>query len=408
LAATRRGSFLDGQATHEASQLQKWEAESSDAIADESIQYAVENYSTDPTAIQSAKDNIDIAVATALPGMDENTKQTLKEKKITDLHLAVINDMMVKDAAAAKKYYQDNKKEIDGTQRAAVESKLKELGVKQASQENALKIYAPGKTLTQMQAEVDKLPSDQRDQTLNYIKERYSMFKLDRAEQERAVINAGWEAVTSNPSLDSIPIDVPGANKKVMIDYVLAKQKAATKNKTDIDTDWGLYYKLKKMPHEEFVKEDLLKYRAKMADSQFKELVDLQVKEQKDQKVSRVRSLTAMANDALESAGMVEQKKNQERSQRRDLFFNEFEKEVARFEEGGKKISNQEAQKILDSLLIKSVDKMFDKWDKYAFETGGERPTDLPENGHWSTKYNAWVVEKNGKTYRYVPDEGEN
>ena len=407
LAQTRRGSFLDGQATYEAEQLRQWEAQSSDAIADEAIDYAVENYASDPRALEMARTSIDIAVETAMVGADENMKRSLKEKKMTQLHIGVINDMSVKNAAEAKKYYEDHKEEIDGLERAKVENHIKELGVKQASQTNAINIFSPGKTLTQMQAEVDKLPSDERDATMQYIKERYNQFKIDRDESERRAINDAWEIVTNNPTLDSIPVGVPGQHKKYMIDYVEAKQKAALKKQADIETDWDEYYRLKRMPHDEFVKVDLLKVKSRMSDTEFKDLVNLQVNEKKEQRETRVRTLNSMANDALEAVGLVEQKKNKGRSDKRKAFFEAFESEVSRFEENGKKITNEDATKILDNLLIKQVEK---SWyqpgdDVYTFEVKNIDPSKLPEGVKWSEKYNSWVKEYNGQVYKYIPDE---
>lgn len=78
LANTRRNSYLNSMSNYESSQLSEWEAESSNAMADEAIQYATENY-TQPGVVDDAKLKIKIAVNSAMEGSSAQGNVTFRK-----------------------------------------------------------------------------------------------------------------------------------------------------------------------------------------------------------------------------------------------------------------------------------------------------------------------------------------
>lgn len=190
LANSRRGSFLDTQADYESRQLKAWDLESSNAMADEAVQYAAEN-PYDKKIISDMEKQIDVAVDTAMPGSSGESVKNRREAQITKLHEAVINAMAVNDAAGAKKYYEENKKSIDGTSYYGIESKLKTVGVKQASQIKADEIVASGKSYED-QLEVARNIKDPeiRDATVSRLKVRKQETTAIEKEQRQKSLDA--------------------------------------------------------------------------------------------------------------------------------------------------------------------------------------------------------------------------
>lgn len=121
LAYTKRGSALDKQATHEAHQLKEWEAATSSAMANESIQYAAENYTIvtngtqmiNTAVIKDMKKNIELAVATAGVDLDATILADQTKAQVSMMHYAVLNTMLVdENTKMANDYFEKYNDEI--------------------------------------------------------------------------------------------------------------------------------------------------------------------------------------------------------------------------------------------------------------------------------------------------------
>ncbi len=182
LAFTRRSSFLDKQSGYERDQIKRWESESSNAMADEAIQYATENYSQ-PGAVDDAVNKVEIAVVTAMGGSSAEAVERVVAIKTSKLHEAVINNMAVSSASQAKKYYAKHKEDIDGTMQTNIESMLKSVGVKQTSQTKADEITRSGKSYEDQLEIARKIKDPEvRDATVSRIKIRDQELKTFEAE----------------------------------------------------------------------------------------------------------------------------------------------------------------------------------------------------------------------------------
>jgi hypothetical protein len=390
IAATRRSSFLNSVAGHELKELEIWEKETSDSTITEASQVVIDN-PTDEN-VSNAKIAIDLAVETGMRGSDAETKRSFKEMKISSMHAGAIEAKAVDDATAAREYYERYKYDIDAPMRTKIEKTLKSLGEKQRAQRESVRIYNPAKSLTEMRKAVDKLPSSVQDQTMAYIKERHNLYTLDIKNRQARANAKAWQQILDNPVLDSIPDDMEPKEEKSAREYIKKIQKAQANGQNDIETDWGLYYEFKNMPHKDFKKVNLMAARDRLATPQLKDLINLQTKEQKEGKPDRVRSILAQANNALEAIGFEEKKKNEKRSALRNDFFRKLDEELGRYD--SKELTSEKTQEIIDALLIKTKDSFWDSNDRYLFQ----------EDATWSEEHGGWVVKRGDKLLKWVDD----
>lgn len=162
------------------------------------------------------------------------------------------------------------------------------------------------------------------------------------------------------------------------------------KDGTEPKTDWKEYYNLKRMAstpelRDEFLRTDLMQYRSKLGNAEFKDLVGDQdgLKGGNDKTAKLLdsfRSDSEIVNTALRQAGIDPNSKDEDVQTRIALFRKSVgDKQVQLQQRTGKPASSKDMETIVDSLMIETVtDKGF-IWDtkKRKFEMTID---DVPED----------------------------
>lgn len=203
LVNPRRRSYLDSIASHEAGELNRWEAESLKAIAEDSMQYAIENHSV-PGAVEDSIRNIDTAVTTAMEGSSSVSIEREKKRQLTTMHSEVIGKIAVNDTGNAREYYNKYKNQIDGTAQKSIESLLKNAGTKQKAQEETdrITINVEGNA-DQLEAARKIDNPDVREYTVQLVKIRQQEEKRFEAESRQAFIDDAASRIMDAPSLEA-------------------------------------------------------------------------------------------------------------------------------------------------------------------------------------------------------------
>jgi hypothetical protein len=331
-----------------------------------------------------------------------------------------------KNPTKAWEYFQSNQKDISAPVKAEAQETLKNASLEYVTRlkTRELQIDPKFKTFKEKLDAVNTLQAENVDslELQKRVKEKlladYSVEKQLKIDQEHAVFETSVEAI-NNTRTYAEALEIARAAKG-SDELKLRKIANDVFGSGGIQTDWTEYRDLQLMPYSEFIAVDLLKFRHVLADTEFKELVRIQAKEKNDQKPVRVRTNLAMANDALESVGLYEDKKSRSRSEQRVSFFADFESRLDEIQEKtGKEPTTTEAKEAINDLLLEFYEKsripawvpFVGKDEKLKFEINApeeradteyvpaERPAELPKNAKWNWGLNGWMFDYEGKNY---------
>lgn len=369
---------LEGNLTrHTFQQAQAYEEETTQASLLTQREDAVMNYQ-DPAKVQQSlamQKNLIMAQAQRNGASPEVIEARMKDAE-SKTHEAVINRMLANGQdMAASEYYKNVKPAMLGSDATQLERALEEGSLRGQSQRNAIAITTKNGDLSSALAAVDKIKDQKlQDATRERVKQRFS-------EREQAINYASEQAFRGAYSIaektrrkDDIPPDVWASmspSQKSSIDAYLAKDT--------IQTDWNDYYNLKTMAssttlRDKFLTTDLLQYRHKLGDTEFKELVNAQAEAKKgDTKaLDGFRNDQQIVNDSLAEAGIDPTPKSGSKDSKTvNQFRRRVDEEVAKRQQAtGQKVSNEEMQGIVDGLMIKGITERGFFWDteKHFFE----------------------------------------
>lgn len=206
------------------------------------------------------------------------------------------------------------------------------------------------------------------------LDKRFAVARRD-SEESAGIAAANW--IESGRSFEEMP-DHLKARLSVGARSSLREYESKVKGRNGLQTDWTSYYDLKTLAadpstSQKFMDTDLMTYRSKLEDSEFKELVNLQTNGRNKGKAVLEKNLSNFLSDQqyvsqrLTEAG-IDSKKDKESTAEFKLA---FDKEVSQFTEANKRKPNRkELEQITDVLLInktKEIPFWFDS-TKRAFQ----------------------------------------
>jgi len=191
--------------------------------------------------------------------------------------------------------------------------------------------------------------------------------------------------LTTKQVLDS---DLTAEDQEHFINLI---KKQAKPDSSEIQTDWGTYYMLMGKAsdpnsRQEFAGADLLKYRGKLGDTEFKQLIGVQsaILGKDDPKADNLTTDEAtqrrIVDDAMLSIGLdtTPDPKSGQDVERVVTFRRKVREQVAaRQAQTGKKATDEEVQGIVDGLLLKAKPNTTWFWgdnSKRVFETKDDEP----------------------------------
>lgn len=305
-------------------------------------------------------------------------------KALSNLHLAQITKLAATDAAAARQYYDANKLEIGATQQPRVEEVLKGEADNQFASQFAASVAA--KPLSEQLAEAAKITDPtRREKALTEIRNNHAMVKAAQQEREQAVADQAWQLVGQGQRVpEALLVQMDGRTRVQLQDYVKEKAKQAAAGEP-VKTDWPTYINLReRLAAGEKI--NLTPYTTKIAPAQLEQLLDIQSKAATPGSVKQDAMLTDNQRIDLALDGLgIDKKKNPEAAGR---FATVVDQRVraASLAKGGKELTPDEKQKIIDQV---SLDKVYvDEWGRDP-----EKPTALLTQDELTKAY----VRVNGK-----------
>jgi hypothetical protein len=277
-----RGAQLDlTLRRHVYGEMQRYEGQELNSLIENSQQAAIAN-ATDIRRVGVELNRQVDAITTHAPrlgmGPEEVTKQINATRSAT--HVGVLQNLLAKDQQqTAQIYYDETKSQINGDQIARIEKSLNEGKVRGESQKQVDAIVAAGGTFTDQLAKARAIEDPEvRDATETRLEQRKAVNdRLEREANETASKTA-YNIIDQTGDVYRIPPSAwqsfTGGERSAMISYAGSRAKGVAVE-TDIPTYYTLMQKASADP-EAFSQDNLLRYRAKLGDTEFKQLAGLQ------------------------------------------------------------------------------------------------------------------------------------
>lgn len=420
--ASRAEALYGDVSKHTARELAQYDDQETKAYIDTARQDAVLN-SSDPDRVDLEIDRQVYAItahakATGTLGSEGFKSEIAAAKSST--HKEVLRRILAQgNDLEAKSRFGLVREHLNGKDITEVESWMKVGSTRGESQRLALKITGNGAwqasedtskqegdfgitvtagremTLSEAMSEVDKIEDpDLQDATRDRVKASYSAYKetqndLERQEATRVkgildqqkaekeqekealdqrMIAAGNKYVSG--TFDKIPPDVEANLPIAMRNQLEAYAKRNMKGE-EAATDPTVYYDLKKRAAADpnaFKKENLLKYMNKLSKGKLDELIGVQASimkgdfESANKVLDGVRTNSQIITGTLRKAGIDPEDKNNKA--RVDNLWGQVDAQVDSLQRStGKKVTNDDIQKITDRLLIQETTEKGSWWN---------------------------------------------
>lgn len=207
-----------------------------------------------------------------------------------------------------------------------------------------------------------------RDETMERLRGNFAIYERAEREKVENLHKTATDIIETQGSVDKIPASIwkqfSLSERSQLKNYAQARAEGR-----DVQTDWDVYYDLRTMAaqpelREKFMQTNLIGYRNKLGNTEFKQLVELQAGLRNgDGRAAKtldgIRSDRQIVMDALESAGFrVDAKASKSDKRAVNEFFRQVDEHVQLLQETtGKKAKNEDVQKIVDNLMVEGITK---------------------------------------------------
>lgn len=313
----------------------------------------------------------------ARQGLPKEIIAKQKQEAVSLTHAGVINRMLNNNQdKLAKAYFTEIKKSLTGSDTAKIEKSLEVGTLRGEAQRKTDEIKGTVSTLSEgleMARTIDD--PELRDAVTSRLKTRFSEDKAILDQQRETRYQQAADILEETKDRDKIPVDI-WSNLTLSERNAIDARERQLASGTPTATDWKVYYELKTLASDstlrnKFLRENLLTYRHKLGDGEFKELVKLQTSlRQGDQKAleqaTGYRTENQIVTDTLRAIG-IDPKKDAEETA---LLKRRLDEEIYDFSKrNNKKPNTKEVQEIVDNLVVKGeVDGFFFNPNKFLFE----------------------------------------
>lgn len=314
----------------------------------------------------------------------EVIEQMVSEQK-AKTHAGVIERFLSNgEDMAASEYFKANKDSItDGETRMRIEKALEDGSLRGESQRQSDAIMSQGLSMTKALEEVKKIEDPKlRDLVQDRVRGEFALKRAaERDATEQNHISALNILDKNGGNIDEVMKrrewqSFSQAERAGLMNYARNKKEGR-----DSDTDFELYYRLRRMAVDDpnkFKEEILPQYVNSLGKSERETLTDIQMKLRSgDGAVKKTldgfRSDDSIVDDALRTAGInPNAKAGSNDASKVSLFRRKVDEEILRRQEAtGKKVTNKDTQEIVDNLMIEGTTKKNLFWfdtKKRAFE----------------------------------------
>lgn len=388
----QRGAELDlTLRRHVFGEMQRYEASELSAFVDNSVNTAIA-HANEPRRVGQELGNAVAAIHTHAKnlGIGPDQEQQQIDAITSKTHVGVIDNLLAQDMSkAASIYFEETKGEIQGEALARVEKAVEEGSLRKSAQTKSDEIIGAGGTLTEQREKAKGIDDPKlRDAVEERIEHNATVKdRIDR-ETEQQTLRGVYDVLDRTHDVTRIPPGVwagmDGGQRSAARSYANSLAKGLGVE-TDIPTYYGLMQKAAREP-ETFATENLLTYRAKLGDTEFKQLTEIQGsilkgdRAQADkQGLGDLRTHEQLVNDSLNLYGIdpKEEGKNTAEGKAIAQLRGMLDARLSALANmTGKKPTNDDIQKTIDQILSTSVETPGSWWNIFPGGKAGPFGTD--------------------------------
>lgn len=287
-ALARLDQYDNWAQRHTAEQVEAYKK----ALFADSVESSKTRAAANPSSVATEQAFIDRQVVQNFQGFDPETVNRELQKNRSDMYLRVLSNMTAsKDYKTAQKFYDAHESEMDGDVKLNhILPMLAEQRMRTDAATKSDSILSQSGSLAEALPKVDAIKDPEvKKRVTQDVREHFSLRTAALEElQKTNMINAS-NILQQTPNMAAVP--------PALLTPLLPTQRAELEARakqissgTAPSTDWGLYYELRgqagsKDEKDAFMKTNLMQYRSKLADSEFKELTSLQDGQKKGDRV---------------------------------------------------------------------------------------------------------------------------
>jgi hypothetical protein len=364
---------------HTAGEIQKWEGQELQATVVNAKNDAL-HAASDPTIVNDLPLKVAGSLQRATDAIQKSGPrlglgpEQIKEQVTavtSETHTGVINELLASNQiTAAHEYFAETKDDIqEGPGKNALVKSLNEGDVRMKSQKIADDIIAAGGTPAEQRAKARDIPREQdptgevRDAVQTRLEHQHALDEKDKADNLNAMLTDAWNIVENTGDINKVPpsmLTALGEHRESLRTAALRIAKGEPRV-TEPETYYSLMTQARDNPAA-FVKQPLLTFKEKLDDGDFKQLAGLQLsiangnRNASEKELSGFRTSDQIFNDTMYQYTGTEPKDytDAQRSKAAQLH-RMMDVQVAAAQADGKKITNQEIQSGLDTLLSTTV-----------------------------------------------------
>lgn len=351
---------------HVSGEMNRYRGEELKAEIENAQSLAIAN-ALDPKRVGQELDRAIGAIKTHAPrlGLGPEAIERQVAAVTSSTHVGVIDRLLANENdKAAKAYFEETRGQIDGAAIAKIERAIDEGTLRGTSQTKADEIIAAGGTLTEQREKVRAIDDPKlRDAVETRVEHNAAVKEREDREREEATLQGAYNIVDRNGgNVGAIPAatwsGLSGSARSALRSYGEHIARGVPV-KTDLPTFYGLMQKAGTDPGS-FVTENLLQYRHKLDEVEFKQLANLQLSirsgnaKAADKDLAGFRSKSEILDDTLRQYGIMPDGKDQTPEERQSIAQLRRMLDLridAQQELTGKKASNPDIQAAVDDLL---------------------------------------------------------
>lgn len=314
--ADQHGQSLDLELRrHVFGEMKTYEGEVLQATVENAHDEAVSS-ANDPARVGMALGRAVEAIKTSAPrlGMPPEMVQEKIKQVTSATFVGVIDQLIATDKTkAAQTYFDETKSQIKGDALGRLQKALEESGLRKDSQTQSDQIMGSGKSFTDQLEAAKAIDNPKlRDEVVARIEHNNTVLEKQARDAETQRVRTVYDIIDQTHNVSAIPTTIwsqmDGSARSAAHAYAdrLAKGVA-------VETDFPTYYALmQKAAHDPdtFATENLLHYRAKIGDTELKQLTEMQgsiIKGDRaaaDKQSNNFRTHEQIINDSLINYGL--------------------------------------------------------------------------------------------------------
>lgn len=347
------------------------------------VQFAMTDGGVDALKVARAKIEGINAMTAARKGWTTEQLSTENIKDVSDLHVSLVTNLISRDPAAGRAYFDSNRAEIRGDAQQSLLLQLERSDVLAQSQSHADEIMGRNLPLNEAMQFIEQNFEGEREKVLKTeVMGRYSYAEAARRDGEQKTYGTALLEVEQTGRVSTATWSRLTDTHRAA---VLNRQQAEARWRRleaqgrPVKTDWDLYLDLRQQAMDDpqaFKRLDLKQYIDKIGPSQMEQLADLKGKTEKTGKAPRdAVTLTQQMNATIAALGI-------KRADAKGKFLSYVQSAVDDATQAkGKPLGFDERQKIIDEAVLQGPDP--DAWlwgQKRMFELTPDQRTRFTPN----------------------------